>query len=453
MADFMNNLKGASDYINSTQLNVPTGANVDLTSGTVTPTMTGISLKELICSLLAGNGIKLPNLQICLKVNIGRLLNQSGIDWQGPLAGLQGALNDIDAALDDFIAHTNIDNVLGRLNSAMAEIAAIANMINFCGTPIQPRPIPNMLGDLMGSFTGPGKDMLDNIGTMLDSDVGGCLGAGGAGGANGIGFSLDSFTGGILGEIAANWDDFSNGRLAQGVIDQWASSLRATARDLQELVEFENNFGSGAVAPNGGAGGSTFAPVGSAQRINTQVGMSLGDLDAQTIQQATKRSGELKALYDQTKAYEIDEQGNNLWHYLLEPELLARLEAEDESIVPITERQPVYDYCGKLIGYTDTVVNPTTQTSSVGGERIVSADPGNAGVQEARVVVSTPPASTTNLASPAPSVASSVPTDNVGREGDRRGAIAADDNYIYYCTADYDGESVIWIRSAIDTSW
>ena len=62
----------------------PTSATVDPT-GKVTTTELYFTMRELICSLLAGNGLKLPNVQICLKANLGRLLNNAGINWQGGL--------------------------------------------------------------------------------------------------------------------------------------------------------------------------------------------------------------------------------------------------------------------------------------------------------------------------------------------------------------------------------
>lgn len=40
----------------------------------------------------------------------------------------------------------------------------------------------------------------------------------------------------------------------------------------------------------------------------------------------------------------------------------------------------------------------------------------------------------------------------VGSSGDQMGMIAWDADYIYVCTADYDGSSVIWRRSSL-SSW
>ena len=45
----------------------------------------------------------------------------------------------------------------------------------------------------------------------------------------------------------------------------------------------------------------------------------------------------------------------------------------------------------------------------------------------------------------------SAPATAVGAAGDVQGDIAGDDDYIYYCTADYDGSTTIWKRAAIST--
>jgi len=42
----------------------------------------------------------------------------------------------------------------------------------------------------------------------------------------------------------------------------------------------------------------------------------------------------------------------------------------------------------------------------------------------------------------------SAPASSIGVDGDLQGAVAFDSNYIYYCTADYDGVTNIWKRVA-----
>ena len=42
-----------------------------------------------------------------------------------------------------------------------------------------------------------------------------------------------------------------------------------------------------------------------------------------------------------------------------------------------------------------------------------------------------------------------APTANTGSSGDKDGMISWDDDYIYICTADYDGTTAIWKRVAL----
>ena len=44
-----------------------------------------------------------------------------------------------------------------------------------------------------------------------------------------------------------------------------------------------------------------------------------------------------------------------------------------------------------------------------------------------------------------------VPSASTGSAGDADGMISWDDNYIYICTADYDGATAIWKRVALST--
>ena len=44
-----------------------------------------------------------------------------------------------------------------------------------------------------------------------------------------------------------------------------------------------------------------------------------------------------------------------------------------------------------------------------------------------------------------------APASAIGAAGDTLGMVAWDNDYIYVCTADYDGSAAIWRRSAIST--
>lgn len=420
-----------AEYLNTTSLSVPTSVDIDLGTGTVSATQTSFSLKELICSLLAGNGLKLPNLQICLKINIGRLLGLGGLPAQ-----LRSALANVESALDDFIAHTNIDNILGRLNAALAEFAAIANMINFCGSPIQPISIPNVLRDIFGSFLGKGKELLDKLGTMLDQDVGFCIGGDGK-------FNAGVFKGGLLADIGSFIDEFGNWTGPQADLDRIVAELNTLANSIRDQIKLENNFKS--TTSNGGSVFTT-----GPQRVHTGVGVAI-DTENLTLADSQRIASNLKGLYDNLNQYEVDDAGNNIFDYILEPELIAKLAASDDPTVPISNREPVYDHCGRVIGYTTSTQQPVADRSTGGPVENVT-QPAATGLRESGTVVTAPPSTTTNLANTNPIVKSSVPQTQIGRPGDKKGDIATDGDYIYIAHADYDGSTNIWSRAQL-SSW
>ncbi len=45
----------------------------------------------------------------------------------------------------------------------------------------------------------------------------------------------------------------------------------------------------------------------------------------------------------------------------------------------------------------------------------------------------------------------STPSSSTGAPGNKTGMLAWDTNYIYVCTADYDGSTAIWKRTALAT--
>ena len=373
--DFVEGIKDASDYINGTSVDIPTGkVTVNANDGSITAQTQAYSLKEIICSLLAGNGIKLPNLQICLKINLGRLIPEI----PAGLEDLKAKLEEAEAALDEFIAHTNIDNALGRLNAAVAEFAAIANMINFCGTPVVPRAIPNVLRDAMGSFTGAGKGILDTLGTMASSDIGGCIGGDGK-------FNPDLFTGGLLGKLGAQIGALSS--LPDAIKQDIMNDLNGFTSDMKNLIEFENNF-----AGASSNGGSLFSPT---NRVNANVGVAV-DMDNMTLAKSQQYASNLQSLYNGLKAYEVDANGNNIFDYLLEPEMIAKLNNDGSTTVPLSDRQPTYDHCGRQTGFTERSTQ-TVQETSVGSPVSANTQPGLVGLAESGTIVTSTPATTSVL--------------------------------------------------------
>lgn len=387
MSDFVDGLQDFNDYLDR-KVSVPTQVQVDDQGNTIVKAETTYTVREIICSLLAGNGIKLPNVQICLKVNLARLLPQIPAAYTELREEIQKAMD----ALDDFIAHTDIENVIGRMNAAIGEFAAVANMINFCGTPVVPRAIPNVLADAFGSFTGRAQSLLDNLGKLVDSEIGGCINSDGS-------FKADLFTSGLLKDIA---DDLANiASWPQSTIDNFKNQFAQFTNDMEDLIEFENKFGSGSIESRGG---SNFSPT---TRVNKKVGMGV-DSENMSLNKAQQLAAGLKGAYDQLKDYEVDGAGNNIFHYLLEPELIAKLDGDDSAIANVDNRVPTYDYCGRVTGYTDIPVQADPNTQSQGTTAALPTQPGIANLATAGTVIHPDPASTTNLGDQATTSSSGV---------------------------------------------
>lgn len=310
------------------------------------------ALKEVICALLSGGGLKIPNLQICLSVNLKAILNVDGISNK-----LKTALAKLDKMFDNFMAHTKLDNVLSRLNDAVSEITNIANMLNFCSVPLIPIPIPNLLENKMQSFLGKGKELISKIGNMIPDQVGGCLSF------NGQQFNLNLFNSGILGDITARWDDIINDRLIDSEIDALVERINAVTTELDELIISENEA-AGAIT----LGGSQFPDLCSHSAIpNTELGI-LHNPQSSGIQGNTRLAASLKSTFDRLAGYPVvDNNGTvheNIFKLFLDDCMIELLRRPSNPQPFIGERVPVVNYCGDIIGYTTNIIQQEADRSS-----------------------------------------------------------------------------------------
>lgn len=357
--DFPNGLADINEYLDTRHhVNTNVQGQVGDNAKVVVKSEYDFTLREIICNLLAGRGIKLPNIQVCLSVNLKAILGVDSIQDE-----LRDALDELDQAFDEFMDHTELESVLGRINKALAEATQISNMINFCATPIEPIAIPNLLEQTMEGFLGAGKELIDRIGSMVPNEVGGCLGF------NGQDFNLNLFNGGILGDISSQWASIKSGSLTQNQLNSLVTSINSVKDDLRSLINRENS-----VAGTENLGGSQFTNDVSSS-VNQQMGV-LHNSESAGIQGNTRIASQLKAQYDRLAGYPvIDKDGNvynNIFELILEPGLIDLLNRLQDPSPSIGERQPVFNYCGEIVGYTQalsqtdpalsegTVPSPTT---------------------------------------------------------------------------------------------
>lgn len=385
--DFSQGLQNANEYLDTRHhISGTQAAGSDALRGVVSAEYS-FTLRELLCGLLAGNGLKLPNVQLCLHSNIGALLGIQGLQSE-----LNDALTELQGNLESFMDHTKLDQVLGRLNGVLAEAQNVANMINFCSAPVDPIAIPNMLERAMGSFLGAGKAITDAIGSISDADMCACISS--------SGFNSNVFNGGLLGQLASNMSKVTNGSFLQSELDAILDDVKAIGSQITGLIDFENNIG-GSYA----RGGSQFAPADPG--CNAQIGVMHNGASGGIAGNA-RLTSQLKSLYDRLGGYPVqyskgsstaqqnvghqyDVNGNrvfgeeviefpNIFHLLLDQELLDIIMQADDPTPNIDTQTPVYDYCGNVIGFTTNHQQRTTEKSA-GSEPVPPADrPGfNAG--------------------------------------------------------------------------
>ena len=386
--DFKAGLQSANDYLDTKHhISGTQSAGTDALRG-VFQAEYSFTLRELLCGLLSGNGLKLPNVQLCLHTNIAALLNIPNIQGE-----LNDALNDLQGHLESFMDHTKFDQVLGRLNGVLAEAQNVANMINFCSAPVDPIAIPNMLERAMGSFLGAGKDITDSIGAIADADMCACIDSSG-------GFNTNIFNGGLLGTLANNIDKITSGSLIQSELDAILDDVKGIGSAITGLISFENNINGSFTQ-----GGSQFATPDPG--CNAQIGV-MHNSNTGGMAGNARLTSQLKSLYDRLGGYPVqyskgsstgqtgvghqyDTNGNrvfggeiieypNIFHLLLDPELLEILQRDDRPTPNVDTQTPVMDYCGNVIGYTQNFQQRETQKSE-GSDPVVPQDrPGhNAG--------------------------------------------------------------------------
>ena len=360
--DFTDGLTSFNDYISPTVNNT--------TSLTGDSSLIGVqaeysyNLKDMICALLAGQGLLLPNFQLCLTVALDELLTN-------PLQGaLKDALQSLRDGMDSFNDHTGIDNVLKNLNGIISEVGAVGSMINFCADPVNPKSIPNMIEGMFGSFLGKGLNIMDAIGQIGPDNMCGCVGLDGK-------FNFSSLNSGALKDINDNLASILDGSFAQGSLDNLVSTLGSIGDDLEEIVSLEGLL-NGAYS-NGGSslhGGECSSQLGLPRSVGVGTSFSGG------VKDATSTAGNLSYAFDKLGGYPVKaEDGteyNNIFEVLVEPEMLALLKKGNNYQATVTDTTPIYDYCGNITGYSTVALTGGTQGAS-GQAVITQTAPGASG--------------------------------------------------------------------------
>lgn len=359
--DFGNNLS------QSTYLSPQNATNPDLAGSVadierfVIPAQIENTLKEIVCGLAGGGGLKLPNKQICINHAINSLLGEIAGMAQGLISdALQSAISALQGAFQNFMNHLNLDSVLGRINGLLGQISNLANMINFCSAPVDPIQIPNVLENAMGSFLGKGLDIMNKIGSIPTPNIGGCTAGG---------FNPGIFDGGVLKTIGDNLDDLGP------VEDAIIADIEEIIDDINDLIDNETN-----VPTEYDTGGSNF--LEGDRPVWDGVSVLFNPQD-EGISGAIRNGSALWSAYQQLGSYQVQDLDgntyNNIFELFVDDDLLRLLRRSPNPQPDIVEREPILNYCGETVGFREIVKQREPQTSR-GSVPVETNQPGfNAG--------------------------------------------------------------------------
>lgn len=438
------------------------------------------SLKDIICALLFGglnNMLKGPLL--CINLDLAALIGMPNLqqELKNELMSLQNELKSLEQSM-------GIGNMLGRVNSAIAEVQSLLALDGLCPIPLKAPPIPDVIGQVIDAEFAQANAILADLGRLSKPKL--CLGMNGAGGF-GVGtgsYNASSILGSIqnhlrtMGNIPSAslaglltrlrqvrvairkstnrqlFPDFRhNYNLATGVTGGMSSALTKARASSGSAIVSTGSVSSSASLPSTAIMGAAYtttdtghtwiytgsgpahgfidaglikgpketptatvtnastgvpvtklvlastaeqnaliANIAASDDINLQAWQEITGMpgattaqiiaiyppaDTPNLKDATNTAQTLVASVKKTGSYPVDVNGvrsENIWPTMLGPELYAMTV---DSMTPqdplFTQQDPVYDYCGKLVGYSSTVI--TGNAAAGGGDPTAGADP------------------------------------------------------------------------------
>ena len=326
-------------------------------------------IKDIICAILFGginNMLKGP--LICVNLDIDKLLSEN-IDGFPSLADLKNELADLKDQLKAAEALSGIPETLARVNAAIAEVQSLLALDGLCKIPLKAPKIPDVVAEVIDAEFREMNAILNDLGRLAKPSM--CLDAGG-GMSAGKGYNFDSILGSIQkhgGKMASIPSDKINAltKRLQGVKKALNKSI-----NRQLFPDFRHKHDLTTGQPWKAGGGPTLAPPPPLAAI-AALGYTAADYpppDVPNLKSATATAQTLVASVKQTGSYPIKADGitnANPWLSMLGPEVYSlAVNALTPQDPFFAQEEPVYDYCGKLVGYTSTVISGSPD--AIGGD-------------------------------------------------------------------------------------
>jgi len=285
---------------------------------------------------------------------------------------------------------SDLKDGLARVNAAIAEVQNLLALDGMCKIPLKAPKIPDVISEVIDAEFAEANAILKDIGRLGKPEL--CLS--GSGGINTGKYNPESILGSIqkhggkMASIPGNKIANLKKKL-QGVTKALSKSIN---RQLFPDFRHKHNLVTGKpYVP-----GQTLAAAGlvsaSSAEANTPVPVitlapppplanqwngPYPPADTPNLKTASSTASTLVSSLAKTASYPADVNGiryQNIWPGIVGPELYGLAVTALTPQDPLFAQQdPIYDYCGKIVGYSSTVI--TGDIKAIGGDPSVGSEP------------------------------------------------------------------------------
>lgn len=374
-------------------------------------------MKDIICAILFG-GLKnmLKGPLLCISADLDKLISE-----YTDLPNLKDLKDDLKELKDQLRAAEDalgIKESLARVNGAIAEVQSLLALDGLCKIPMKAPPITDVLGQVIDSEFAEMNAILNDLGRLSKPEF--CLS-----GSGGFGFGSSYNPNSILGSIQKHGGKMSN--IPSNALASFKKRIRGVSKALKKSVDrqlfpdfrHKHNLATGkpyvpgqrykdagvdapSVAVLRAKLATELNPTTQAQ-IRTALTAEIAKTenmpvpvitlaaapplanqwngpyppaDTPNLKEATAQAQVIVASVGKTASYPVDSNGirsQNIWPGMLGPDLYALAVTALTPQDPLfAQKEAIYDYCGKLVGYTADIVSGDENYS--GGDPQLGAD-------------------------------------------------------------------------------
>lgn len=327
-------------------------------------------IKDIICALLFGglnNMLKGP--LICVQADLDKLIGE--YTDLPTLKDLKAELISLKGDLKAFEESMGIKDMLSRVNGAIAEVQNLLALDGLCKIPLKAPAIPDVLSQVIDAEFAQANAILNDLGRLAKPQL--CLN--GNGGLSTGAYNPNSILGSIDGHIK------KMGKIPDSAATNLTNRLKGVRTALDKSInrqlfpDFRHKHNLLTGAPY--AGEASVITLAAAPAVANQWNPPYPPSGTSNLKDATSMAQSMVGSVKQTASYPANINGiqhTNIWPGLLGPEMyglaIAALTPQDPLFV---QQDPVYDYCGKLVGYTSTVISG--DPNAAGGNPASGAEP------------------------------------------------------------------------------